>query len=142
MCVMNYGNDRKRIILLRHKMIKSSKEQNEYDKLIIAYPDHEIKEQGVYSELSNAGFLTYTGKEAFHNSDGNWVEQEPYDRDKHITTVAGEYSLNSLFESELTTKRDSQRFKKIESLGIIIGGIGGLITLLTFLYHQIQRFLK
>lgn len=135
-------NDRKRIVLLRHKLVKSKKEENEYSTLVLAYPDNERKEEDIYFELSNAGLLNYTGKSPIQDGDGNYIEQEPYDRDKHITTIAGEYSLNSLFESELTSKRDNQRFKKIESLGIIIGGIGGLITLLTFLYHQIQRFLK
>lgn len=135
-------NDRKRIVLLRHKLVKSKKEENEYSTLFLAYPDNERKEEDIYFELSNAGLLNYTGKSPIQDGDGNYIEQEPYDRDKHITTIAGEYSLNSLFESELTSKRDNQRFKKIESLGIIIGGIGGLITLLTFLYHQIQRFLK
>ncbi len=107
-----------------------------------AYPDNDIYESKLYQELSGVGFLRYTGKDLLQNEDGNYIEQEPFDNGKYITTVSGELSLTSLFESELLSKIESQRFKKIESLGILIGGIGGLITLLTFLYHQIQRFLK
>ncbi|WP_159468019.1 hypothetical protein [Dyadobacter sp. 3J3] len=139
---MNFGNDRKRIILLRHKMVISKEEESEYNKLMSAYPDNDIYESKLYQELSGVGFLRYTGKDLLQNEDGNYIEQEPFDNGKYITTVSGELSLTSLFESELLSKIESQRFKKIESLGILIGGIGGLITLLTFLYHQIQRFLK
>jgi hypothetical protein len=142
MSIKSIENDRKRIILLKHKIINSTAEDREYNKLMQTYPDNENYKYKLYQELSSAGFIEYTGLEAIQNEDGDFIQQEPFDHKKYRTTVRGELSLNSLFESELTAKTRNQRFKKVESLGILIGGLVGLLALLTFLYHQIQRFLK
>jgi hypothetical protein len=133
---MKLENDRKRIVLLRHKVIMSSNDQKEYVRLTEQYPDNERYESDIYMELNNLGFLKYTGKDSYQ--DGDWHNEQEYSTDLYITTVLGEQSLLTSFESEFSHKRFDRRGKIAEIIGYWIAGILGLIGIFTFLYQLIK----
>lgn len=135
-----HNNDFRRIQLLKRLPGKTQKQKAEEKLLTQAFPTYLYTEQEICSELSKHGFIRYTGDPGHFDEDGNPVRKEPFRIDKYVTTEAGLSALKHSYPSEFRAKVVSDRIKKAEFYGILIAAIGGVITILSFLYKSLESF--
>lgn len=139
---MDNKNDRYRLILLLHKNNKSLCDKYHIRKLEKRYPDNKSYQGDILSDLTERGLIESVNTEGYQDKNGNWVNIHPKETHYQRTTKEGVTGLKSgLFPSESREKARNKGFRYAEIIGICIAAIGGLITLLSFLYDKIKCFL-
>jgi hypothetical protein len=105
------------------------------------YPDNQTFEEGLIEYLSERNLMYFVNGETMQDSYGNFVYVNDLPKYWEITD-SGEIALkNKLFPSESAKEAFDVRFRLFQIIGICIAALGGLITLFTFLYKYIVRFL-
>jgi hypothetical protein len=138
---MDNINDRYNLILLLHKENKSIFDKCHIRKLSNKYPDNKSYEDILITELSNSGLMEFKNSEAKQDPNGNWVDLYPDLPKYRQTTQQGEIALKGgLFPSESAQKKVDKCLRCIQIYGIPIAALGGLITILSFLYKYIKGF--
>lgn len=131
-----FENDRYRIVMLRHKQGISSKECRELNRLELSYADNHIYEQAIATILIDLGFLEIT-----QWSSEKTIDTETSDKSRQLLlSPRGLLALLTLYQSETREKSLFKSQKKAELVGITMAGIGGLITVIKFLYNFIENF--
>lgn len=136
-------NDRYRLVLLLYKKNRSFIDRHTVKRLKRKYPDNEGCQGKIIDELFKRGLIAYMNAEGYQDDDGNFRYKYPDLPKYYQTNDRGEEALTSaLFPSEIREKQRQKRFRNIQVIGISIAAVGGLITLLTFLYENIDGLFK
>ena len=136
-------NDRLNLVLLKHKGKISCIEDIRLRRLERLYPDNHIFEDGLIEILAERHLIYKVNGEIEIDENGN-----PYKINSDLpeywqTTRNGEIALkNKLFPSESAKETLDVRFRRFQIIGIFIAAIGGLITLITFLYKFLKCFFQ
>lgn len=127
-------NDRTNLVLLKLKRDKTRKDHSLLKKLTFLYPDNETFETKIIKNLRSRGLISTTNTEGRYLN-GVWTYNNPDLPKEDYTTKKGIKSLDAhLFPSEFRKELFDKRFKKWQIIGISIAAIGGLLTILSFIY--------
>jgi len=137
---MDNSNDRYALVLLLYKGNKSVLDKYRIGKLEKKYPDNKSYQDAIIKELISRGLIEYKNSEIKQVENGTWEYIHPDLPKFNQTTQQGETALKSgLFPSESAQKSIDKRYRNIQLIGIAIAALGGLITILSFLYKWIFR---
>lgn len=133
-------NDRLNLVLLKYKKYRSWLENFRLKKKEKLYPDNQTFEEGLIEYLAERNLMYLVNGEIMQDSYGSFVYVN--DLPKYWeTTNSGEIALkNKLFPSESAKETFDVRFRLFQIIGICIAALGGLITLITFLYKFLKCF--
>lgn len=134
-------NDRSRLVLLLLKEKASYIDRREIRVLKKNYPDNEYYKDTIINDLSKRGLVNHMNAESYEDENGNPQYKYPDLPKFYQTSEKGLMALKStLFPSETRDHARNRRFRAIQIIGISIAAVGGLITLITFLYDNAKSF--
>ena len=128
---INNVNDRRILVLLKHKEVRTKAESRRLNQLTDLYPDNEKCEEAIITELRPRGFIKMMNLKVELNEEGYYIETITGLPKYLQTTEEGENALkNQLFPSEFKDKQRDKLFRLLQIIGLSIAAGGGLITIL------------
>lgn len=126
-------NDRRILVLLKHKEQPTKTEKYRLSKLSGIYPDNQKCEKTILLELQQRGLVEKPNTQIAQDANGNLINRLEGRPQFWQTTKQGEMALkNKLFASEYFGKKRDRFFRDVQSIGIWIAATGGLLSIFSF----------
>lgn len=132
-------NDRTNLVLLNHIKNKGRRFKKLEKKLSDKYPDNILYERVIVDRMKSIDLMKVANTEMGVDELGRPYYLHPAELRYDCATRKGIEALkNGLFPSELRKKTVNKRIRRLQAIGIGISAIGGLVTILSFLYEFIK----
>lgn len=132
-------NDRTNLVLLNHIKNKGRRFKKLEKKLSDKYPDNILYERVIVDRMRSIDLMKVANTEMRVNKLGQPYPLHSAELRYDCVTEKGIEALkNRLFPSELREKTINKRLRRLQAIGIGISAIGGLVTILSFLYEFIK----